>query len=262
MAENARTPGQQTPGQQTPGAETNRRSADDTTYLSPAGIPAALELIDTETAKLLATVATLDDAAFAEPSLCAGWTRGHIVTHLARNAESLVRLVVWARTGVRTDQYPSKASRDADIEEGAPRPAVEQWADLDQACQLVRDALAALSLPLETHVVEMSSGPADARDIPRRRLNEVVIHHLDLLAGYTLADAHPLAVVDLLELALSRLEPNPQVPGMTLLSDEGDRYVVRGGGQEIQGPAAALLGWVVRGLGDDVRSDAPLPHLP
>lgn len=231
-------------------------------HLSAADIPAALELLDVETAKLLATVDTLTDEDVAEPSLCPGWTRGHVVTHLARNAESLVRLVIWARTGVRTPQYPSPASRDADIDEGAPRPAADQLADLHRACDLVRDGLAALALPLATPEVEMSSGPADPRDLPRRRLNEVVLHHLDLLSGFTLTDAHPLAVADLLDLAVGRLGRDPAAPALTLVSDEGDRYVVRGGGPEVRGTAAALLGWLTRGLTDEIRADGPLPTLP
>lgn len=229
--------------------------------LSPAGIPAALELLDVETGKLLTTVATITDADLAGASLCAGWSRGHVVTHLARNAESLVRLVVWARTGVRTPQYPSQASRDADIEEGAPRGAAEQQEDLRRACDLVRDALAALALPLAEHHLETISGFGEARDLPLRRLNEVVLHHLDLTCGFTLADAHPLAVADLLDLAVARLERDSSAPPMTLVSDEGDRYVVRGGGPEVRGPAAGLLGWLGRDLTDDVRSEGPLPSL-
>ena len=61
-------------------------------------------------------------------------------------------------------------------------------------CIRDRDALAALALPLATHEIEMSSGPADPRALPLRRLNEVVLHHLDLHAGFTLADAHPRCV--------------------------------------------------------------------
>lgn len=231
-------------------------------HLGPEGIPAALELLDVETGKLLATVATLTDEDLAEPSLCPSWSRGHIVTHLARNAESLIRLVVWARTGVRTPQYPSQASRDADIEDGAPRPAQEQAEDLRRGCDLVRDALAALALPLETHAIETSAGPIDPRVLPLRRLNEVVLHHLDLTSGFTLADAHPLAVIDLLKLAVARLAANPSAPSVTLQTEEGERYVVRGGGPPVTGSAAALLGWLTRGLSDDLRSDGPLPKLP
>ncbi|QQS00673.1 MAG: maleylpyruvate isomerase family mycothiol-dependent enzyme [Austwickia sp.] len=244
-------------------------SPEPTGHLSPADIPAALELLDVETAKLLATVETLTDEDLAQPSLCPGWTRGHIVTHLARNAESLVRLVVWARTGVRTPQYPSQASRDADIEEGAPRPAADQLADLSRSCDLVRDGLAALALPLATHELQMSSGPADPRDLPRRRLNEVVLHHLDLRAGFTLDDAHPLAIADLLDLAVSRLA-RPGGPKLSINSHDGDHYLVgttpsetvADGVVAVQGSASDLLQWLTRGVTDRVDSTGPLPTLP
>ena len=55
------------------------------------------------------------------PSLCEGWTRAHVVTHIARNADALSNLVHWATTGEPTPMYASPESRDADIAEGARR---------------------------------------------------------------------------------------------------------------------------------------------
>ena len=65
------------------------------------------------------TVMRLDD--LREPSRLPGWTRGHVVTHVARNAEGLCRLLRWARTGIETPMYPSIQARDAAIEAGAGR---------------------------------------------------------------------------------------------------------------------------------------------
>ncbi|HEX2301338.1 MAG TPA: maleylpyruvate isomerase N-terminal domain-containing protein, partial [Pseudonocardiaceae bacterium] len=73
-------------------------------------------------------VAGLDE--LSGPSRLPGWTRGHVVTHLARNAEGLTRLLTWARTGVETPMYPSREARAADIEAGAGRPPAEQLDDL------------------------------------------------------------------------------------------------------------------------------------
>ena len=89
-----------------------------------------LELLEAETRALLATATRLDDAAMAAPSLCEGWTRAHVVTHVARNADALCHLARWATTGVPTPMYASPEARDADIVEGARRPAAEQVADL------------------------------------------------------------------------------------------------------------------------------------
>ena len=36
--------------------------------------------------------------AFRAPSALPGWTRAHVLTHLARNADAMVNLLTWART--------------------------------------------------------------------------------------------------------------------------------------------------------------------
>ena len=58
------------------------------------------------------TVAALTDSQARAPSLLPGWTRGHVVTHLARNADALRNLLTWARTGIPTPMYPSRQARD------------------------------------------------------------------------------------------------------------------------------------------------------
>ena len=64
------------------------------------------------------------------PSLCEGWSRGHVLSHVARNAQAIGRLAGWAVSGTPAAMYPGGAAgRDADIEAGAGRPAVELRAD-------------------------------------------------------------------------------------------------------------------------------------
>jgi maleylpyruvate isomerase len=48
--------------------------------------------IQEATGRLLATAAALTDAQAREPSLLPGWTRGHVLTHIARNADGMVNL--------------------------------------------------------------------------------------------------------------------------------------------------------------------------
>ncbi|MFZ0215410.1 MAG: maleylpyruvate isomerase N-terminal domain-containing protein, partial [Candidatus Dormiibacterota bacterium] len=57
----------------------------------------------------------LDDNRVGQPTALPGWTRGHLLTHLARQAEGFGRLLAWARTGVRTPMYESWERRNADI---------------------------------------------------------------------------------------------------------------------------------------------------
>ena len=69
--------------------------------------------VDRGTRLLLDVVDTLDDAALDRPSGLPGWTRRHLLAHVASNAEALGRLLDWARTGVENPMYASPEARDA-----------------------------------------------------------------------------------------------------------------------------------------------------
>ena len=79
-------------------------------------------------------VERLGDDDLAAPSALPDWSRAHVVAHLARNADALLNLLTWARTGVETPMYPSREVRDADIEATAARPPAELHADYVAAC--------------------------------------------------------------------------------------------------------------------------------
>lgn len=225
-----------------------------------------LALLQGETQRLLATVAGLDDAAVAGDSRCAGWTRGHVVTHLARNADALRRLVRRVLTGDQLPMYASDEARDQEIEQGADRPARDQEADLRLACE----RFAAYAAPLGTEdwladeVVPARGGRTVAvRDLPWLRLREVVVHHLDLDAGFAYGDLPDRLQHDLL------VDQAPRLGGagvaVRLLTDEGDDLVTAAGGGPtvtLRGSRAALLGWATRGLTDGVATDGDLPTLP
>src|SRR5690242_1563651 len=92
-----------------------------------------IDEVDRATERLLTTVGELDDDQLAAPSLLPGWSRGHVVTHIARNADGLLNLLIWARTGKMLPQYASAQQRSVDIEVGAGRPAAVQLADVSAA---------------------------------------------------------------------------------------------------------------------------------
>lgn len=140
-------------------------------------------------ARLIATVAALSDDEMRAPSALPGWTRGHVVTHVARNADSLVNLLTWARTGVVTPQYRDAAERDAGIEAGYARPAKEQLADLEEST--ARFAAAADAMPDDRwNALISGTRPPEhpAWYVVMRRLREVEIHHGDLGTAYTWRD--------------------------------------------------------------------------
>jgi maleylpyruvate isomerase len=141
------------------------------------------------TARFVAAAAALPDASLAEPSLLPGWSRGHLLTHLARNADALVNLLTWARTGEETPMYPDGASRDQDIEAGADRPLGEHLDDLRASAARFDQAVAQLRPAAWATQVTMRSGRViAAAEIPWRRLVELRLHHVDLGVGYGTAD--------------------------------------------------------------------------
>lgn len=131
----------------------------------------------------------LTDADAAAPSRLPGWTRAHLVTHLARNADALVNLLTWARTGVPTPMYASAAQRGADIDAGAGRGADELRADLAGAAGRLADAVRAMPDDAWSATVRTGQGrevPAD--QVLWLRVREVWVHQADLDLGGTLAD--------------------------------------------------------------------------
>ncbi len=66
-----------------------------------------------------------DDDDFVRPTALPGWTRRHLVAHVAANADALGNLVRWAATGRRTPMYATPEERAAGIEQGARMSADE-----------------------------------------------------------------------------------------------------------------------------------------
>src|SRR5919112_2556425 len=97
--------------------------------------------LEEQTALVVQTARGLDDAAVRGPSLCPGWTRGHLLTHLARNADGLVNVAHSAVSGHLVPMYKSAAARNADVEAGAGRPAATLATDVENAAQRLAEEL-------------------------------------------------------------------------------------------------------------------------
>lgn len=140
--------------------------------------------------RLHAALGGLDDDTARAPSRLPGWSVGHVLTHLARNADSVVRRLRGAVAGELVEQYAGgPAGRAAEVEAGAGRPAAELVADLRAA----DDAVDRLFGSVPAEVWERSVLAGDGRRIPASRLQlsrwrEVEVHHVDLGLGYSPAD--------------------------------------------------------------------------
>lgn len=91
----------------------------------------AAELCTRAQARLLAAVEVLADADVRRASRLPGWSIGHVLTHLARNADAHARRLAGALDGQDVAKYPGGAAQRArDIEDGAGRSAAELVQDL------------------------------------------------------------------------------------------------------------------------------------
>ncbi|MFD9945583.1 maleylpyruvate isomerase N-terminal domain-containing protein [Nonomuraea sp. NPDC059023] len=152
-------------------------------------IPALHSEITAATNRLLATAAGLSPAGLSAPSNLPGWTRGHVLAHLARNADGLLNLLAWARTGVETPQYPSLAARAAGIEDGACRTPAEHLADLEDGAVRLARAIREQPAQAWSGLVRAPRPPwHPAWYVLVRRIRELEFHHADLGAGYGPAD--------------------------------------------------------------------------
>ncbi|MGV9922446.1 maleylpyruvate isomerase N-terminal domain-containing protein [Nocardia rhamnosiphila] len=150
---------------------------------------ASLKWAEHGTGLFLTQTALLDDESMSAPSGLPGWTRKHLVAHVAANADALGNLVHWARTGEHTPMYSSPDQRNADIESGAALAASELTNWLNEAVRKLSVAMEALhGDDWHNEVVTAQGRTVPATEIPWLRAREVCVHAVDLGTGTTFAD--------------------------------------------------------------------------
>ncbi|MFD3512314.1 maleylpyruvate isomerase family mycothiol-dependent enzyme [Streptomyces sp. NPDC058657] len=199
-----------------------------------------LALLSDATNRLLDAAAGLDDDAVSAPSRLPGWTRGHVLAHLARNADALLNVLAGR------PMYASAEARDADIARDAPRPLAVQLADV----RATADAFAReTGEPADwSRTVELRNGVVDAASrVPFRRLIEVELHHVDLGIGYELEDLSEEFTQRETEFLTERFGRHPDLPSIGLKDSAGRVWTTGGGLADtlgVEGTAADLLGWL------------------
>ena len=142
--------------------------------------------IDQATQRLLDTARIITDPDLRVPSMLPGWTRGHVLAHVARNADGMRNVLAGVRTGQDRPAYASAEAREAGIEQDAGRRATEQAADLASSAMALRTVARQLPDAGWQVPVRMLDGMDffPAAELLTRRLAEVELHHCDLGAGY------------------------------------------------------------------------------
>ncbi|MBM7172520.1 maleylpyruvate isomerase family mycothiol-dependent enzyme [Streptomyces sp. G44] len=211
------------------------------------------------TDRLLTAAAELNNDSTAEPSRLPGWSRGHVLAHLARNADALVNVLAGR------PMYVSAEARDADIERDAPRALAEQLADVRQSAARFRDEAAR---PADwSRTVELRNGVTDsASRVPFRRWVEVELHHVDLGIGYELEDLPAEFAQREIAFLAARFSGHQEVPPTRITDGTHAWSTGREGAPEVtvSGPAPDVVGWLAgRRDGAALKAEGgPLPALP
>lgn len=218
-----------------------------------------VEAVLEATTRYLGTVAVLTEKELREPSLLPGWSRGHVVAHVANHALGVGRALRGLRTGAPMPVYDSQEARDADIEARAAG-AAEELAGLSQ--------LACLKLAGELRLMKalgvvqrVPDGPVlTTAQVVEARWREVEVHHADLGLGYSPADwPLPFASHLLHDAAVAH---GDKVSLTLHARDLGETVLVGKGGHGVAGTAAELAWWLVgRGDGSALSATRDLPRL-
>jgi maleylpyruvate isomerase len=229
-------------------------------------------LLTAATQRLLGSTITVTDEEWRAPSRLPGWTRAHVATHLARQADGVRRLVDGAASGVRQSMYSFPEAREAEIERGAGRRGLELQTDLDTSAERLTEAFEHLDRAGSGRdgtgwaaEVEMRGGlVVPARLLPLARLLEVEIHHVDLDVGHEVDRIETPVAEWLIEWVAFRARARDEFPRVEVHADSGFTTTVGrvGPGVVVRGSAPALLGWLTGRLDADAVAGANGLRLP
>lgn len=229
--------------------------------INPARLHSDLSRLGRETEMFLATTASLSDDELAAPSLCDGWRRADVVAHLASNGRALVKLVDWAVTGREQAPYSSPEARNQEIAELAALPREELVERARESASYFAEQAQRLSGELAVEEVHLHGKQIPATSIVALRIAEVVVHHHDLDTAWTIEEADPDSLLNALEAAVRTMRAKG-APGMTLVTEERDEWVIGDGALRVESDREGLLEWLARGEDENVEADGPLPVLP
>ncbi|MFH8383374.1 maleylpyruvate isomerase family mycothiol-dependent enzyme [Kitasatospora sp. NPDC018058] len=210
------------------------------------------------------SVGALTDREAREPSLLPGWSRGHVLTHVARSADAYRWLLAVARTGTPPGPRADSAELERQLREGAGRGADALVADLRGSLDgLLADAAA---LPAERRAVlvtALAGWRHPAWYLLWRAWRELEVHHVDLNLGYSPKSWPDDFVRRALDESVAALAARRVALARIGAEDLGRTWPLGEQGPVVRGPGHTLLAWLAgRAPAADLRSDGPLPELP
>ena len=188
---------------------------------------------------LVASLGALEGTDPGAPSLLPDWSIGHVLTHIARNADSIISMLDG------NDQYPhGRDGRNADIEAGS----VRLWQQLVDDVAASAAAVEARLLAVDdwTGTVAMITGERPTTMVPLLRQREVEVHRADLGLGHEFTDMpadyvrRDLRLMEMLWQARKPMGMTP-IPDAALAVDPAVRLSWMMGRSEIDDVAPADL---------------------
>ncbi len=229
--------------------------------INSARVHSDLSRLGRETAMMLATIETLSDDEMAAPSLCGGWSRADVIAHLASNGRALVKLIDWATTGDTQTLYASPEARTEEIAALAALPRQELVEKFRTAAEFFAEQTERLTGELAVEEVDLHGKVIPATSIVALRIAEIVVHHHDLDTAWTIEEADPDSQLDAVEAAVRTMRAK-DAPGMTLVTEEGDEWVIGDGSLRVDSDREGLIQWLARGQSRSIEADGELPVLP
>jgi len=214
--------------------------------------------------RFLGAVRTLADDDVRRASALPGWTRAHLLTHVAQGADARSGLLRAARSGLTGEQYPSEQARADAIEAGARRPAAVIRADVDRAVEECLTAMRQHPAGLwDAPAIWLRGGRGPVRGAVASLRSELEFHHVDLAAGYAPDDWPAEFVATELRRVTALMSHRADAPSMTLIAAAAVR-IGTVPPVDVTGSPAAVLAWLSgRGAGSGLDTGgAGLPSLP
>ncbi len=223
--------------------------------------------VGARTLALAAEVAGWGPDEVAAPSALPGWSRGHVLAHVAGHADAVRAVLVRAAAGESSSMYPSAQARNAAIEAGATAPPQVLLRRLLESADALASAWRALP---EAGLGVRFTAPAgwwrEVREIPWLRWREVALHHVDLGTGRAAPPGGPLGSRLVAE-TLSGFAERSDVPALDVTdTDSGASRRIGPAGPRavaVEGDSGALALWLTgRSGGAGLAPSEGLPVLP
>jgi maleylpyruvate isomerase len=210
---------------------------------------------------LATAIGRLVEEDFDGRSLLPGWDRRHVLAHLARNAEAMVNLLTWARTGVETPAYGSDEERDARIAETAQQDPQDLKDDVLEGTARLATAVRQMPPHAWAATVRARQGhEISAADIIWMRCREVYVHSVDLNSGVEFTDVPEDVLAGICDEVFRAWDRKDSVPDVVVFAGNREWGT---GALAVSGSLPDVAAWLSgRSTGDGLKADGPLPTLP